>query len=114
MEGRKSKSHDIDQRFPTEAALDLHLNDGEKPSDGTLENVGIKMDDGKFKSPVTNQNFPTQEALDAHLKCINDPERIMSFCQFERKKISTFSRSCFILLLSIDMFNLKSFTTAGG
>ena len=35
--------------------------------DGTLENVGIKVD-GKFKSPVSNERFDTREALTLHLK----------------------------------------------
>jgi len=45
-----------------------------KSGDGTLQNVGIKLD-GKFKSPVTNQCFDTQEALDLHLKYLHDPKK---------------------------------------
>jgi nitrate reductase (NAD(P)H) len=45
-----------------------------RSGDGTLENVGIKLD-GKFKSPVTNQLFDSQRALDFHLKYLHDPKK---------------------------------------
>ncbi len=52
----------------------MEITEAAKSGDGTIENVGIKLD-GKFKSPVTNQCFPTQHALDLHLKYLHDPKK---------------------------------------
>jgi hypothetical protein len=52
----------------------MEISDEAKSGNGSLENVGIKMN-GKFKSPVTNQWFDTKEALDLHLKYLYDPKK---------------------------------------
>jgi hypothetical protein len=52
----------------------MEISPAARSGDGTLENVGIKVD-GKFKSPVNNQCFDTQQALDLHMKYLHDPRK---------------------------------------
>ena len=52
----------------------MEISEAAKSGDGTLANVGIKVN-GKFKSPVNNQLFDTKEALELHLKYLHDPKK---------------------------------------
>jgi nitrate reductase (NAD(P)H) len=62
---------------PAKKKIDTSMTPEARSGDGTLENVGIKMN-GKFKSPVTSQVFGTQEALDLHLKYLYDPKKTVA------------------------------------